>query len=207
MKYPRVFRELVQLSYHKMQKSIKLKSGNMSDEYINLREALAYPYILDYVIRQIIDRNPQIFAYSYSIDALGGKAVGAVPLLVAMSKEINKPYFYVRDKKKEHGLESTRDGFNINVDEGAIAPQIILLEDVITTGTSVLEVIHNLVGIIKYPISVFCVVRRDDHDLCIELRRMVARDEIDIRFLWTLTQFRNAYQMIQCEKRLAELIV
>lgn len=195
MEFNDKFKQLVKLSYMKLNKEVKLKSGNMSNEYINLREALAYPEILQYVIEAMHDRWPYLFK-SFNVDVLGGKAIGALPLLVAMSRHINKPYFYVRDKKKEHGLGLDRDGYDISGNKH----KIYILEDVITTGSSVLEVIKDIQNRVEGKVQVFTVVQRDDH----ELIKGFGEDVI-INHLWTLAEFRNVYQALNCEMHLAKL--
>lgn len=206
MTYREEFQDLVKLSYRKLDEPVKLKSGKMSYEYVNLREALARPRILTYVVGYMREQYESLFPYNSPLNKtliLGGKAIGALPLLIAMSQKISRPYFYVRDKKKEHGLKLDRDGFDLTED-GSIN-DITIMEDVITTGSSVMDVIHNLEGIVNYPVNICCVVLRDDQFLCEEMKKAIRQDEVNLVYMWTLTEFRNVCQFLRYEESLKGL--
>jgi orotate phosphoribosyltransferase len=75
------------------------------------------------------------------VDAVGGLAMGAVPISIATSYASslkNKPIksFFVRKQAKGHGTTKQIEG---HVHPGE---RVIIVDDVITTGNSVIEAIH-----------------------------------------------------------------
>jgi orotate phosphoribosyltransferase len=65
-------------------------------------------------------------------DMVAGVAVGGIPLAVAMSTISTKPYVIIRKEKKEHGKSSLIIGDDVKNKE------VLLVEDVFTTGSSAL---------------------------------------------------------------------
>jgi orotate phosphoribosyltransferase len=77
--------------------------------------------------------------------------LGAVPLVVALSLETNIPYVIVRKEKKEHGTGKQIEGEDVK------GKRVLIIEDVTTSGGSVLktiEVIRENQGIVDEVISV-----------------------------------------------------
>ncbi len=64
--------------------------------------------------------------------------LGGVPLAVALSLELNKPYVILRKQKKEHGIKADYVG-EIKENE-----KFVVVEDVTTTGNSALSVVERL---------------------------------------------------------------
>ncbi len=115
---------------------VVLASGRESDFYLDLRQTLMRPRGLRLAGRLVLER----LASGPRVDAVGGMAVGAVPLVAAVlaAAAEREPQtgllgFFVRREAKPHGLRRRL--------EGAFAPgqSVALLEDVVTTGASTLE--------------------------------------------------------------------
>lgn len=82
---------------------------------------------------------------SIGFDACGGMALGAVPLVVALSTEAFRhqrdlPALAVRKEAKNHGTGAFVEGAN-GVPNGA---RVVLLEDVVTTGASTIKAAVHL---------------------------------------------------------------
>jgi orotate phosphoribosyltransferase len=109
-----------------------LVSGRVSDIYFNVKRPLFDPEAASLIAEEIVEllRNEKI-------DAVGGMAMGAVPIVAAVcAKSFPSnplPGFFVRKEVKEHGTQSLIEG---RFDSGA---RIVLLEDVTTTGGSTLH--------------------------------------------------------------------
>jgi orotate phosphoribosyltransferase len=109
-----------------------LASGVKSDYLIDLKTTMLHPHGAMMIANAILELTKP-----YEIDAFGGMAVGAVPLVAvtcALSALMRPtPGFFVRKTTKGHGT-------NLLVD-GCLKPGMIcvLIEDVTTTGGSVLQ--------------------------------------------------------------------
>jgi orotate phosphoribosyltransferase len=106
-----------------------LASGARSGVYVDIKAALTDPGVLSAVSLAIADRC--------SFDAVAGVAVGGVPIAVAVSLAAGKPYVVVRNVEKGHGT----GGRIIGEVKGL---STLLVEDVTTTGSSVLAAVRLL---------------------------------------------------------------
>ena len=137
---------------------VTLASGKESDFYLDLRKTLMRP-------RGIALAGQLVLAKLMSgawVDAVGGMAVGAVPLVSAvLAAAAGDPAtklvgFFVRKQAKQHGL-----GQQI---EGAFAPgqTVALLEDTTTTGGSTLEALDAVTAAGGKVVRVLCIVDRGE---------------------------------------------
>jgi orotate phosphoribosyltransferase len=106
-----------------------LASGAKSKYYVDIKTAATNPEIL----KPIGDAIAAIDDF----DVVAGVAVGAVPIAVAVSLSARKPYAIIRRDEKGHG----KSGSIIGDVEGK---EVLLVEDVTTTGGSVLYGIQCL---------------------------------------------------------------
>jgi len=117
-----------------------LASGQKSDIYIDIKEALTDPMVLQAVASQILTL---CYKNKIPFGIVAGVAVGAVPLVVAVSLREGKPYAIIRKDEKGHGLSDKLIGKMPT--DGTIAQRTALLvEDVTTTGGSVREAVRVL---------------------------------------------------------------
>lgn len=109
-----------------------LKSGQLSNYYCDFRTLISYPNLLKSIYR-LIPEN--IFE---NIDLVCGVFFGGLPLANLISFEKNIPQIFIRDNEKKYGTKKQIEG---NFKEGQT---VLLIEDVITTGMSVIEKIKIL---------------------------------------------------------------
>jgi orotate phosphoribosyltransferase len=137
---------------------VRLSSGRESDFYLDLRQTLMRPRglrLAGELVLAHLRRGPEV-------DAVGGMAVGAVPLvcavLAAASREPEPTLvgFFVRKEAKGHGL-----GRRI---EGGFAPgqRVALLEDTTTTGGSTLAAVDAATEAGGKVARVLCLVDRGE---------------------------------------------
>ena len=127
-----------------------LASGKKSNYYVNMKRAITNPVILS-EIAQLIDER-----IDDDVDKIAGPALGAVPIATAVSLESKKPLLMIRKEKKGYGTSKLIEG---DLDEG---DKVILVEDVTTTGGSLLKAINAVVdngGVVK---KAFVVVDREE---------------------------------------------
>ncbi len=116
--------------------TFKLASGKLSRYYINCRIVTLDPEGMILIGSLISDRIGDS-----AIDAIGGPALGAIPIVDAVAMiscqkgKVVKP-FYVRERVKDHGIAKKIEG---NVKKG---DRVVIVDDVITTGGSTIRAIE-----------------------------------------------------------------
>jgi orotate phosphoribosyltransferase len=124
------------------QGKFKLSSGLESDFYIDGKQTTLSAegaYLCGKEIFALIRNNPE------PIGSVGGMTLGADPLVTAASlvsflEKQPIPAFIVRKESKGHGTEQYIEGLK-NLEPGST---VALLEDVVTTGTTLLQVIDRV---------------------------------------------------------------
>ena len=128
-----------------------LSSGKESNYYIDMKKAITNPEILSIIAKLIYEK-----VCSEDIDKVAGPALGAVPIATAISLESEIPLLMIRKEKKGYGTSKLIEG---ELNKG---DSVIVVEDVTTTGGSLLKAIkaiHDNGGIVK---KAFVVVDRED---------------------------------------------
>jgi len=140
-------------------REVTLTSGRKSNFYLDLRQTLMRPRGVELAGRLVLDR----LASGPGVVAVGGMAVGAVPLvsavLAAAAREPGSEGllgFFVRKEKKAHGL-----GRQL---EGGFAPgqSVALVEDTTTTGGSTLDALEIVEAAGGKVARVICLVDRGE---------------------------------------------
>jgi len=110
-------------------------SGIKSPVYCDNRITLSYPeirtFIRQHFVRAIEDQFP-------GPELIAGVATGGIAQGVLVAQELGLPFAYVRSSKKDHGLT--------NLIEGEVRPgqNVVVVEDLISTGSSSLAVVEAL---------------------------------------------------------------
>ena len=131
---------LLEKSYRKG--SFTLTSGKTSDFYIDGKQTTLSAeggYLCGRLLHDLIRRADE------PIDAVGGMTLGADPLVTAVSivsylQQMPIPAFIVRKEVKGHGTGSSIEGLK-NLPAGC---RVALIEDVVTTGGTLLTVIDRV---------------------------------------------------------------
>jgi orotate phosphoribosyltransferase len=134
--------------------TFRLASGAVSDYYIDGRMAEVFSESACLIGEVLYERTKDL-----RIDALGGLAVGAVPLTTAavISYHLHgraMEGFWVRDQAKDHGARKTVEG---NLKSGS---RVAVVDDVITTGSSALKAIEEVRRLGCEVVLVICLVDR-----------------------------------------------
>ena len=110
-------------------------SGWKSPIYCDNRKVLSFPYVRDFIKSEMCN---VIFEKFGEADTLAGVATAGIPWGAMAADQLKLPYIYVRPKPKEHGLG--------NQIEGAFTPgqKVLVIEDLISTGKSSLQVVDVL---------------------------------------------------------------
>jgi len=108
-------------------------SGIKSPIYCDNRLLISYPKERLLIRDAFVDL---IKSNNLSVDTLAGTATAGIPHAAWVADRLNKPMVYVRSKAKSHGKQ--------NQIEGRLPAnhQVIIVEDLITTGSSCLEALQ-----------------------------------------------------------------
>ena len=112
-------------------------SGWKSPVYCDNRRVLSFPYIRDFIKSEMCNIIFEEFA---DAALLAGVATAGIPWGAMAADQLKLPYIYVRPKPKEHGLGNQIEGY---YQEGQ---KTVVVEDLISTGKSSLQVVDVLKG-------------------------------------------------------------
>jgi orotate phosphoribosyltransferase len=111
-------------------------SGWKSPIYCDNRKVLSFPYIRDFIKSEMCN---VIFEQFPSAEWLAGVATAGIPWGSMAADQLKLPFIYVRSKPKEHGLGNQIEGYFEQ------AKQVVVIEDLLSTGKSSLEAVDALI--------------------------------------------------------------
>lgn len=110
-------------------------SGWKSPIYCDNRKVLSFPYVRDFIKSEMCNI---IFEKFDNATMLAGVATAGIPWGAMAADQLKLPYIYVRPKPKEHGLGNQIEGAYNETNK------ILVIEDLISTGKSSLQVVDVL---------------------------------------------------------------
>jgi len=130
-----------------------LASGKNSSYYVDLRLIPSYPH----QFRKMIKNLQNLIIEKTSLgdfDCLASVPTGGLVVTSALAIEIVKPLIYVRSKPKEHGTTKSIEG---KISAGM---KVVMVDEVMTTGTSVLNGINQLKEIGLLVSDLYVIINR-----------------------------------------------
>ena len=137
--------------------NFKLKNGEYSKYYFDMKNLVSHPILLsnigDEIYNKFIKNN--ISKTNNKTFRICGVPLGGLPIASYISTKFNIPMIMIRDTIKKYGTQKQIEGeYNENDD-------CIIIEDVITTGSSVEESINILKSKINI-IGICCILNRSN---------------------------------------------
>ena len=114
-----------------------LSSGKISPYYIDLRLVPSFPEVFSKVIAAY-ENSLKVLIGLDNVDAVGGVPTSGLTYAAVVAYNLKKPLIYVRKENKTYGTEKEV--------EGVLKPgyKIALIDDLITTGGSLVKTIDTL---------------------------------------------------------------
>jgi orotate phosphoribosyltransferase len=135
-----------------------LASGEKSDVYVDCKLTTytpqAMPLIGRLMLRKFAERG-------WQPEAVGGLTLGADPIAFAIARESvteakSIPAFVIRKEPKKHGMQRYIEGL-----DDATGLQVVVIEDVATTGGSALQALEKAKQAGMRVIGAICLVDRE----------------------------------------------
>ena len=108
-----------------------LASGQKSNLYIDLKGVSGIPDLFDRIVHELIELYD-------SPHPIVGLATAGISFASVMASHLKQPFGYARSEIKAHGTGNILEG---NITKGL---PIVLIEDVVSTGGSLIKTIHTL---------------------------------------------------------------
>lgn len=133
--------------------NFKLSSGKDSSYYIDLRIVPSFPHQFRKMIKTLQSLISEKIGLD-NFDCIASVPTSGLVIASALAIETVKPLIYIRQKPKDYGTE--------NVIEGKIAEgsRVLLVDDVVTTGLSLLNAVKALRSSKMVVTDAFTIINR-----------------------------------------------
>jgi orotate phosphoribosyltransferase len=152
---PRAFRIIAERSFRRGK--FTLASGRESNFYLDMKPTMFHPEGANLLSLLVLERIKDLRA-----DYIGGLEMGAVPLVTAVSLVSFQqgrplPGFFVRKEVKGHGTKK-----KIEAATDLPGKQVVILEDVTTTGGSAMQAVEAVRDAGGSALMVLSIVDREE---------------------------------------------
>ena len=129
-----IARDLLKIKavYLKPEEPFTWASGIQSPIYTDNRVTLAYPETRTLIEDGFVEK---IRAEFPDVEVIAGTATAGIPHGAIIADKMNLPFAYIRSKPKDHGAGNQIEG------RVALGQKMVVIEDLISTGGSVLDAI------------------------------------------------------------------
>ncbi|MBI2547654.1 MAG: hypothetical protein HYW23_04420 [Candidatus Aenigmarchaeota archaeon] len=145
----------------------KLSSGNISDYYIDLREAYGYPDTRKMIVEELwklMDKD---------VTCVAAMGYGGISPATILAHDHNLNLTLVRRKPKDYSRMTSVDGYIPNEND-----RIAVIDDIITTGGSLQRIITELEPTRAKIVGCYVVVKRGEADLKYPVRWLLTTEQL-----------------------------
>ncbi len=150
-------------------------SGIKSPIYCDNRITMGYPIIRKKIAQEFANLLLNIYKEG-GVDVIAGTATAGIPHAAFLADVLDLPMVYVRGSSKDHGKQNQIEGCSV------AGKKVVVVEDLISTGGSVLQAVEALK---KAGATVLCVVAIFTYELPQSLHNFAAAGVA----LYTLTTY------------------
>lgn len=133
--------------------NFKLSSGKDSPYYIDLRVVPSFPHQFHKMIKMLHSAISEKIGFD-NFDCIASVPTSGLVIASALAIETVKPLIYIRQKPKDYGTENVIEG---KMAEGS---KVLLVDDVGTTGLSLLNAIKALKASKMIVTDAFTIINR-----------------------------------------------
>ena len=130
---------LADKALRRLEEPVELSSGFWSCDFFDVKSALSEGKDLRLACETIADT---VKASGIKFDAIGGPSMGAAPLAIGVAALTGCAWFLVRKEAKGRGTNRKIEGAHLNSNA-----RVLLVEDVVTTGASILRAFETVYDI------------------------------------------------------------
>ena len=178
-------RAIIREKSYRSGQAIRLTSGKTSTFYINLKPTMMDPEGAALLAKLVLAE-----ARAVGAELVGGLEMGAVPIVSAVAAESYRSAngggriagFFVRKKPKEHGVQALIEGLDDS--QGLDGRRVMIVEDVTTTGGSILQAVEAARAAGAEIAGILTVVDRNEG-----AREAVAEHGLELTSLFTAADF------------------
>ena len=105
--------------------SVKLKSGESSDCYYDIKKVFGYPDTLNLIADELAR------FLSDGVTCVAGSGFGGLPIAAVIASKQSKKFIAIREKTKSYGMGGNIEGYMPTKDD-----QIVVVDDVFDSGSS-----------------------------------------------------------------------
>lgn len=127
-----ISKEIIKVDPNKI---ITFASGIKSIVYCDNRKILGEVELRNLIVKLFCDEIKKID----KVDVIAGTATAGIPWAAFIANSLNMKMSYVRLKAKDHGTKTLVEGCDVKDKD------VILIEDLITTGSSVIQAAKNVI--------------------------------------------------------------
>ena len=167
--------------------NFKLSSGKESSYYIDLRIVPSFPHQFRKMIKTLQNLISEKIGLD-NFDCIASVPTSGLVIASALAFEVVKPLIYIRQKPKEHGTENVIEG---KLSEGM---RVLLVDDVATTGLSLLNAVKTLKKAGMVVTDAFTIINRFEG-----ARELLASENIrlyEVTDIAALTSFLNKENLL-----------
>lgn len=155
-----------------------LKSGSSSKYYFDMKNLISYPKLLSRI-------GDLIYNMLNDFDVITGIPYGGLPIATYISTKYNKPMIILRNETKNYGTEKLIEG------EYSKTDRCVIIDDVITSGGSLIKAYNSLVNHINV-VDIVTIFDRQQHNNPISFRSLLSKTDVIQYRLKQITKEKNS---------------